>query len=64
MDRPTDDTIRSVAIGRIYVCGTAMWPNNYVIKIIIIIIIMSTIVIQLNRRPAVVVDPYPYLATV
>ena len=27
-DRPTDDTTRSVAIGRIYVRSTAMRPNN------------------------------------
>ena len=27
-DRQTDHTIRWVTIGRIYVGGTAMWPNN------------------------------------
>ena len=28
-DRPTDHVTRSVTIGRIYVCGTAMQPNNW-----------------------------------
>jgi len=27
-DRPTDHATRSVTIGRIYVCSTAMQPNN------------------------------------
>jgi len=28
-DRPTDHVMRSVTIGRIYVCSTLMWPNNF-----------------------------------
>jgi len=27
-DRPTDQATRSVTIGHIYVCSTAMQPNN------------------------------------
>jgi len=27
-DRETDHTTQSLKIGRIYVCSTAMWPNN------------------------------------
>ena len=27
-DRPTDHATRSVTIGCIYACSTAMWPNN------------------------------------
>jgi len=27
-DRPTDRATRSVTIGRIYICSTAMRPNN------------------------------------
>jgi len=27
-DRPTDHTTRSITIGRIYICSTAMRPNN------------------------------------